>query len=67
MTSNWLAQNPRKIIVSVLLGAILTTSAGAGVLSAPAASAATGLPALPLSTSGSKIVDATGATITLQG
>ena len=67
MTSNWLAQNPRKIIVSVLLGAILTTSAGAGVLSAPAASAATGLPALPLSTSGSKIVDATGAAITLQG
>ncbi|CAB4681123.1 unannotated protein [freshwater metagenome] len=59
----------RNTAVSLVLGVILTTlaAAGVGVLAAPTASAASGVPPLPLSTSGSKIVDATGATITLQG
>lgn len=38
-----------------------------GVASAPAATAASGLPALPLSTSGSRVVDANGNEVVLQG
>ena len=58
----------RKTAISLVLGLILTAlAAGVGVLNAPNAMASAGLPALPLSTSGSKIIDATGATVTLQG
>ena len=69
MTMNLRSRVSKPTAISLVLGVVLTTwaAAGVGALSAPVASAATSLPALPLSTSGRNIVDASGATITLQG